>query len=109
MPNWYVAGEGDEPRVLLSTSGEDAVFVGDIDTPRQWKRSLQDQYDPYTPEDRYSLQNYSDLGEAPALILPTPILEDLDVTDTVDIGTGDWVVVAGNPLIQPEADFLAGR
>ena len=53
MPNWYVTnGNGLQPKTIASTAGEGLAFMADFDTESSWKRTGQDQYNPFTPEAR---------------------------------------------------------
>lgn len=109
MPNWYIAAEGLRARTITSTAGEDLSFVGPFDTPNKWKRIASDKYDPYTPQKRYSVNDVIDLKKPGQLIVPSPKeIIGLDETRKINLGTGDWSIVASAEL-KNEAGFLAGN
>ncbi|XP_071084142.1 beta-hexosaminidase-like [Haliotis cracherodii] len=117
LPNWYVASEGLESRVILSTAGESFDFVGDFDTPNKWKRydfiteeaEGHDRYDPFTPRVRYSMnQDTKDLGSANNHLIPTPAKMSVNGKDKISLQTKDWRIFAdGN--FSYEAQYLAER
>ena len=108
MPNWYVVARGLEPRIIHSTAGESMKFVGPFDTPSKWKRSGQDMYDPFTPEERYDSTKVNDIHKAGNLILPTPsALEVKSISQKVNLRCGKWEIIAGRILVN-EGHYLAG-
>ena len=109
-PNWYVTAMDAEPRTLLSTAGESLDFVGDFTTPAQWKRQDYDEYDPYTPQVRYDLnEDVADMGDAVIPIIPTPVDWSKNSDAMVDIGSGDWLVVSSDVNTEKAAMYLAGK
>ena len=54
MPNWYVAGEGLQPRLIKSTADGNKDFVGEFISPQQYKRYDYDVYEPFTALQRYN-------------------------------------------------------
>ncbi len=108
-PNWYFVGPDTEPRMVVSTTPTDLSFIDDFDGPEQWKRSQQDQYDPFTPEVRLDLFDIQDLGGAPGLITPTPVFADLDPESLVDFSSPEWVVVVEDEAVRNEATYLASK
>lgn len=109
MPNWYVAARGLEPRIILSTKGEELKFVGAFNTPSKWKRSLADTYNPFSPEKRYEMNNIADLNRAGNLITPTPlVLKVVSKTQKADLRCGTWTVLARRSLAS-EGRYLAGK
>lgn len=109
MPNWYIAANTLEPRIILSTKGESLKFVGPFNTPSKWKRSPQDTYDPFTPEKRFQMNNIADIKRAGNLITPTPlVLKVLSSSTTVSLFSGTWNVVAREGL-ENEGRYLAGE
>ncbi len=108
FPNWYFVGPDTDPRVVVSTAVEDLSFIDDFNVPEQWKRSPGDQYDPYSPEDRLDVFDIEDLGEAPGLIVPTPVFSDLDPDSVLDFTGPEWVVVVEDEAVRSEASYLAG-
>ncbi|XP_046542311.1 uncharacterized protein LOC124252701 [Haliotis rubra] len=117
LPNWYVASEGLESRVILSTAGESFDFVGDFDAPNKWKRydfiteegEGHDRYDPFTPRVRYSMnKDTKDLGSANNHLIPTPAKMSVNGKDKISLQTKDWRIFdAGN--FSYEATYLAER
>lgn len=109
MPNWYVAARGLEPRTIRNTIGERLEFVGDFKTERQWKRYTEDQYHPYSPEQRYDTIDIKDLGESPLLLIPTPLhLSGWNKTQRMTLAKTKWTMSVDN-LLKNEAAFLAGK
>ncbi|XP_078383598.1 beta-hexosaminidase-like isoform X2 [Oculina patagonica] len=109
MPNWYVTARGLEPRIIESTKGESLKFVGSFDSASKWKRSPQDMYNPYTPEKRFKINNIADLKRPGNLIIPTPlVLKYLSASQTVDLNSGKWNIVAQRGLDR-EARYLAEK
>ena len=53
MPNWYVAAEGLEPRLVKSTADGNEDFIGDFSNQNQYKRYDFDEYNPFTPKERF--------------------------------------------------------
>ena len=85
MPNMYVAADGLQARTIVSTTGEGLKFVGPFDSPKKWKRMIGDKFDPYTPLNRYNMNNIiADLRTAPKIVLPTPMeITNVDKTKQV--------------------------
>ncbi|PVD24214.1 hypothetical protein C0Q70_14684 [Pomacea canaliculata] len=117
FPNWYLAADGLEPRVLVSTAGEELSFVGPFDTPNKWKRydrqtedrDYRDRYNSLTPEERFDRSNaMEDLGEAGKRVLPTPVSIHINEEQYVHLNTKDWVVVSPAKF-SPQAAFLGDR
>jgi hexosaminidase len=108
MPNWYVTSPGATARTISSTAGYELDWVGKFDTPNKWKRQPDDTYNPYTGSDRLALWDHRDTGTA-KYVIPTPISETLDPTQTMNIYMEDWVVVWADTALEPEAHFLAGK
>ena len=108
MPNWYVVAPNAEPRTIESTSGVSLDFVGAFDTERKYKRQPNDLYSPYTATDRFSLWEYN--GESGIKsIIPTPFLEELDLSRKMKIKESAWVVVVDKDDLIFETQFLAGN
>ena len=109
MPNWYVAADGLEPRIIRSTSGEDLNFVGSFDTCSKWKRSVMDTYNPLTPAKRYQINDIADRKAIRNVIIPTPLeINYLSSSQRVNFRQGSWHVVA-KEILNSEAHYLAGR
>ena len=65
MPNWFITGKGLQAKAIISTAGEHLTFVGPFDTKAKWKRYINDQYNPFTPGQRYDINDVKDLSRAP--------------------------------------------
>ena len=109
MPDWYVSSQDRTSKTITSTAGESLFFVGPFDTKEKWKRSNADLYNGgYTPQERYTKNEMEDLKSAPIRVIPTPVSVRMSGTGRkVDIGTGDWVIVAPDHLMR-EAELLRG-
>ena len=93
-PNWYVAGEGLEPRTIANTAGEGLDFVFDTSSKRPW--------------DLYSSVTAADLGHAALLVIPTPEkIVSINKTWFVSI-TKAWTA-CGTERLRNELDYLAGK
>ncbi|XP_062598807.1 uncharacterized protein LOC134260252 isoform X1 [Saccostrea cucullata] len=92
MPNWYVTAEGMQGKDIKATQNEALTYVGPFDRPAQYRRYPEDTYHPYTPEERYDMNEAMTVSGMPAKhIIPTPaniILEDSSVN--VD---SSWVIL----------------
>ena len=114
MPNWYVAAEGLQARTLLSTAGESLSFVGNFDKPEKWKKNPSDMHNPFTPRDRFLMNDavgFTDeaLEDTTDLIVPRPLeVKGLNKIMHVDLHKGVWTIHSGESLDE-EARFLAGR
>ena len=109
-PNWYVTSATAEARTILSTAGQSLDFVTDFDTPEQWKRRDYDEYNPYTPQDRYDLNaDVTDLGAPQHLVMPTPVDVTINSANKVDLSTGDWLIVSSGSNSDKAASYLSGE
>ena len=109
MPNWYVAAPGLRARTITSTSGEELSFVGAFDSPNKWKRFGPDRFNPYTPQQRFHINDVTDLHGPGQLVVPSPSeIKGYDRARTVNLGTGDWSIHAAGELAN-EARFLARK
>ncbi|XP_031565071.1 uncharacterized protein LOC116300354 [Actinia tenebrosa] len=107
MPNWYVAASGLEPRTIKNTIGEGLEFVGDFKSEKQWRRYTEDQYHPYSPEQRYDKIDIKDLGASPLLLIPTPLhVSGWNNTQRMSLVKTTWTMSVGSGL-KNEATFLA--
>lgn len=109
MPNWYVAAKGLEPRTIMSTAGGNLEFVGDFTTAKQWKRyttGLFDNYNPYTPKERYDLNDIKDASDI-LNIVPTPLNMTPTGTGNITINN-NWVILRPDSF-QAEANYLSGK
>ncbi|EDO46503.1 predicted protein [Nematostella vectensis] len=108
-PNWYIAAPSLKPQIINNTAGGALDFVGDFKTPRQYKRCTVDKYHPYSPEERYDKVDIEDLGEAPLLLVPSPVsITGPCGTSRVVLNESEWRIVYDEPLTE-EAEYLAGE
>ncbi|XP_045182279.2 beta-hexosaminidase-like [Mercenaria mercenaria] len=70
--NWYVSSPGNSPRIIESTR-EEGAFVRDFDTPAKWKRSKEDQYNPFSPEQQYQMNEGNHTWSHLHRIVPKPL------------------------------------
>lgn len=90
-PNWYVASEGLEPRIIANTAGEDLSFVFSSDR-LTW--------------DRFSATSAVDFGYAPRMVIPTP--DELFITNKFKkVSLGQEWRVYGEKGLENEVNFLA--
>ena len=109
MPNFYVAADGLQARTITSTSGESLDFVGDFATPKQWKRFDADKYNPYSPQDRFTLNDIKDMKRPGLPVIPSPSeVVGFQDNQRLNLMTGDWSVVADSELSR-EKRFLASE
>lgn len=117
MPNWFVAAEGLEPRILPNTVGESLDFVSAFDTPNKWKRcdSLQnaftDVYKPFSPEDRFNRNpDPASKADSHKTLIPTPMsltsVKEGDMA-TIYLDKCCWTITS-DVLFTREASFLRG-
>ena len=111
FPNWYVTEEEALPRVFQSTADETLSFVDDFIHERQYKRSADELNEPRTPETRFEINSHTeDIGTAGKRLIPTPVSQSWEEDGpTVDITTGDWVIVLHDEELTDEAEFLSGK
>ncbi|XP_046370643.2 uncharacterized protein LOC124145039 [Haliotis rufescens] len=115
MPNWFVAAEGLEPRILPNTVGESLDFVSAFDTPNKWKRcfSLQnaftDVYKPFSPEDRFNRNpDPASKADSHKTLIPTPMsltsVKEGDMA-TIYLDKCCWTITS-DVFFTREASFL---
>lgn len=103
-PNWYITAEGLDPRVFESTERN---FVGDFTEKKQWKRMAADQYNPYTPSERYTRYKTTNLNVEQKLVIPTPNeINNYDPKLTLNMTGNVTIVHVG---LDNEADFLSNK
>lgn len=108
MPNWYITAPGLKPRIIKSTKGESLKFVGSFDSALKWKRSELDNFNPFTPEKRFDMNNVVDLKGPGKLILPTPVvLKNGSSFKMMDLKDGKWMVISQKGL-EDEGQYLSG-
>ena len=120
LPNWYLAAQGLEPKVIASTAGESLDFVAPFDIARKWKRfdytlsssrkRRYDFYDPFTPEVRFERNAVKGHGEVMRLVIPTPVSvrEDEAAPPPLKFEGVQWTV-GYDPAFKQEAEYLAGK
>lgn len=97
FPNWYVASSSygiTSPKLIESTTNDSLAYVSAFNTPNLWKRHALDMYNPYTPEQRYKLNNLTadDNAKNSVPIIPTPYLVKLISSGHLTVDN-KWVVV----------------
>ena len=111
IPNWYVANDLSStlPRLIKSTVGEDMKFVGEFNTLEKAMRFEDDNFRPYSAEQRFKKNKVQDLGHAPnAAIIPTPvIMQHSDRGRKVRMDTG-WTISYDRRLVD-SANFLKSQ
>jgi hexosaminidase len=93
-PNWYVMATGLKA-VNIESTAIGKRFVAEYSTVGQWKRYRADQYNPFTPQDRYRRYDVRNFNIHTKKIIPTPkriTVSDskyMDITDKDAICTPD--------------------
>ncbi|ESO95987.1 hypothetical protein LOTGIDRAFT_202240 [Lottia gigantea] len=113
MPNIYVTADGMVSKVLQSTAGEKLDWVKDFKRVEQWKRyktdDLTDRFDPFTPNNRFSINAYvKDFGKVPETIIPSPLKYTASKDKSIPLPDADWVIVPDYKYTK-EAEFLAEK
>lgn len=108
FPNWYIGSLGMKPKVIRSTEGETLSFVADFDDQMQWKRSSDDQYDPWTAEERYSMYLRDSASMPPFSVIPTPKNMTVNKEKTILFLKDKWVIVDFETF-QFAVEFLVGK
>ena len=108
MPNWYLGSVDDslEPRIIESTSNNN--FVDSFETPKQWKRTVDDVYNPFTPEERFERNNIENTNAAVKLVIPTPERVAINESQWVHLDIATCKIVAEAEL-QNEIKILQGK
>lgn len=106
MPNWYVSADGLDAVNLERTTGEELSFVGKFDTAKKWKRGEDDQYNPFTPTNRW--ERIKIKPEKPVLgsFIPTPV--ELHAKDEQYVDIHDWEIVTSTKF-ENEAKYLVQK
>jgi hexosaminidase len=108
FPNWYVVIPGAEPKIMLSTSGESQDFVTSFDRPQQWKRSKNDEHNPYTAFDRYNLSHDTEDMKRPGkFIIPSPEVIVLISSKPLVFDPSEWSVLNSDEF-PTETNYLSG-
>ncbi|XP_069102366.1 uncharacterized protein [Argopecten irradians] len=106
-PNWYIASEGLQSKVINSTVFG-SRFVEDFTSVRQWKRYRADRYNPYTSRDRAI--RYGPEAETPSEkynILPTPKNVAVTSNKVLNVRSGEWEVRTGSGETTEEGRYIA--
>ena len=107
MPNWFLGSVDDtlEPRIIESTRNYD--FVEPFDTSKQWKRTRDDIYNPFTLEERLERNNIGNTVAAAKLVIPTPERIVVNETERIHLDQTTCKIIAEVEL-QNEVDILRG-
>ncbi|WAQ99011.1 HEX-like protein [Mya arenaria] len=107
--NWYIVSKGLTPTVLDATALDDLSFVEEFIDPNQYKRYMDDKYNPFTPIDRFNRMKAYDLGSSAVEygIIPTPKEVGFDTSRPVTIDNS-WIITAAPSLLN-EANFLGAK
>lgn len=96
LPNWYVWSEkhGVLPAIIECTKDETLSFVGVYNDSSKWKRNSQDQYNPYTPRQRFKMHLVPKETYFPEHlnIVPTPVSVKI-LNSTRILIDSSWLVV----------------
>ena len=93
VPRWYVTADGLEARTISNTADESLDFVV-LSERKVW--------------DRFGNNDVTDLKKAPLLVVPTP-LEIAGLNESLKLSTDSEWVVLGEPGLEEETGFLAGK
>ena len=107
MPNWYVAADGLSAENVKTTSGEDLKFVAKFDTKGKWKRSADDMYNPFTPQERLKRIEVEEKKPSNGSIIPTPVEMVLSENNKY-VNINGWVIVPSAGF-EDEAIYLRGK
>ncbi|XP_061190125.1 uncharacterized protein LOC133197994 [Saccostrea echinata] len=106
MPNWFVAAEGMQPKDVVSTENEALGFVDSFVRPEQYHRFEGDIYSPYTPQDRYNINdNMTISGTEAKQVIPTPVHIITKQNNSITIDN-TWVFYHTN-IFEKEAILIA--
>ena len=97
FPNWYVASSiygQTSPRIIESTRDESLSFVSPFENAFQWKKHELDTYNPYSPRERYMVNNAvnKNLSKDKIQVIPKP-LSVKSASDVNVVFDKSWVVV----------------
>lgn len=108
FPNWYIVIPGSEPKIISSTSGESLDFVTSFDLPQQWKRSKNDEHNPYTAFDRYNLgHDTEDMKRVGKFIIPSPEVITLLSSIPLVFDPSEWSILKSDEF-PTETNYLSG-
>ncbi|KAL3885016.1 hypothetical protein ACJMK2_025115 [Sinanodonta woodiana] len=108
MPNWIIASNGLQPRVIESTDDQSLKFVEAFVQPRQWKRYHFDRFNPYTCQERARRFNVKDQGKSEILILPTPKESIIDESKKMHFNVQTLRIISSDDL-KSEAEYLSNK
>ena len=112
-----------------STEGESLSFVTPFDEPEKWKRQPDDQYDPWTPQERFDMHGRNNTSDEAVHesyyswgnhiyhgkgrvdmkrgVVPSLVEFEVHGEDEVEVGE-EWTVVYMSEDVKEEAVYLAG-
>ena len=93
FPRWYVYAPGEQPRIVKNTDDDELRFVSDFVRPEQYKSSINDLSEPFTPAKRFDKYNVADLGYAPLRIIPDLKVSNLNVNKNFEVNFNNCLIV----------------
>ncbi|XP_061190127.1 uncharacterized protein LOC133197995 [Saccostrea echinata] len=106
MPNWYVAAEGMQSKDIMSTKNESLNFVDPFVRPEQYHRFSDDSYSPYSPQERYDINDVMTIsGTEAKQVIPTPVHLNMKQNSSVTIDS-TWVFYH-TTFFEKEAKLIA--
>jgi hexosaminidase len=105
--NWYLSSHGSRPKIIRSTK-EEGKFVKDFDTPAKWKRSNDDQWNPFTPEERYEMYERTNKRRSKHRIVPKPLHVTENENETFAFDRKSWVIIHSREF-PFETQYLSGN
>ncbi|XP_012942012.1 uncharacterized protein LOC101851597 [Aplysia californica] len=107
MPNWYVAAPGMEPTTIQTTAGESLSFVGPFTEPRQYKRTKDDLFSPWSPATRYDRNQNWNVDPLPSVpLIPLPVIYRVRGNNPVRLMGVNVSVVYTEPELQSVAEYF---
>lgn len=108
FPRWYVTGTTTIPKVLNNTDDENLDFVSDFKAENQFKRRIDDESHPYTPQERYKQDTNGRKNLLTRLkIIPTPFRMQVDDQLEMEFFTNTWVIIK-DPQFAEEIKYFSG-
>ena len=105
-PNWYVTAPNAKPVTILSTASEDMEFFETLTKPEQLKRSKDDMFMPWTPEERFARNPRTVKSEQ--LLVPTPQESRVHSDEGMIIFDDHWSVCRSSKFTD-SLELLAGK
>ena len=93
FPRWYVCAPGEQPRIVKNTDDDELRFVSDFVRPEQYKISINDLSEPFTPAKRFDKYNVADFGYAPLRIIPDLKVSNLNVNKNFEVNFNNCLIV----------------